>query len=61
MSQFETYKNSENAKEVHVTAGSLVVFKVGDMYVLILLDIVNFKQEKSVWKTCIGVLHSLYK
>ena len=48
MSQFETFKDSENAKEVHIAAGSLVVFNVGDMYVLLLLDNVTFKKEKSV-------------
>jgi hypothetical protein len=45
LARFERYNDSKNAKEVPIAAGSVVVFKAGDMCVLLPPFLATFKQE----------------
>ena len=51
LSRFETFDNSKNKQGVPIAAGSVVVFKAGDMCVLLPPFLATFKQEKNAGTT----------
>jgi hypothetical protein len=51
LARFENFSNSKDVKDVPIAAGSLVVFKAGDMCVLLPPFLATFKQEKNAGQT----------